>query len=168
MVNKTLKYTLGMLFFVTISCSIGIGIEETVYPKAETDIYLGSTESLFDKMGDGYFPVSFSIIELEKIQNATTQLLHIKVEYGGGEGGCPTHQFFLQWDGTFDVNKSGSKQANVGLADFINMETNCEALVQEVLKYDLTEIFGGELASIHSIAIRNLFKNTSDTLTIGD
>lgn len=166
-IHRTL---LAFLLFGIASCSVQSEFDE--FPRASTGIYFGSESELYSSVqgSDSTFvEISYNLNGLSETDTEFEKILNIDVEYAGGEGGCPTTKFFVQWDESFENVTDSTKQVTLGLAGFlVNSNISCEALVQETLEYDMNTLFGNDLADITQIKVVNLYNNMADSLVRGE
>lgn len=158
--NYTIKSLIAfILLSAFISCTSLIGTDD-FYPDSDVEIFIGSTTKMFENYSGKMYADPFRIDDLSRSNN----VLNIDVTYSGGEGGCPPHLFVVNWDGIIHTGQNDSPLVKLGLAHFIPTTYNCEALVEERLKIDLTELLNEQLQDRLSFIVTNLIDSTQVTL----
>jgi hypothetical protein len=159
-----MKVTLRL--FITIcsliaftSCTSNFGTDDFI-PESEIEILTGSANDVSEIYADSLYSHPYSLDDLSRDNN----VLNIDVTYSGGEGGCPTHLFVLNWDGNIHNGQADSLSVELGLAHFLPTVDNCEALVDERLSIDLSEVLGDQLQDSLSFTVINLVDSTQITL----
>lgn len=149
--KRTLKF-LPLLFISIsiISCSSLFGNDDYM-PDSEINLHKGSAEQVFEQY-ENLYPAPFDLDSLSRTDNQ----LNIDVSYGGGEGGCPPHIFVVQWDSTQPVHP----RVDIGLAHFLPVTENCQALVRETLEVDLGELLEDQLSDDLGFRVTNLNDST--------
>ncbi len=165
---RSKTYFLPLIIAVLfIACSTQNTFDDA-YPKSSLGIHIGTVQGMYESIQNSDFTfteINYNLLGLSEDVGNNQPVLNIDVEHAGGEGGCPTHKFFIQWDNTFELNNDGGQKATLGLAGFlVNSEITCEALVRETLEYDLNNIFGEQLEDVDQINVINLSSSAQDSL----
>ncbi|XWN36671.1 MAG: hypothetical protein ROO71_12000 [Balneola sp.] len=157
--------------FTIASCSTQNEFEGD-FNRASTGIYFGTEAEMYSKVQESdstFIEVSYNLKGVSETISVFEKTLNIDVDYAGGEGGCPSTKFFLQWDESYENVTDSSKTVSLGLAGFlVNSNVTCEALVSETLEFDMNTLFGTELSEITQINVENLYNNTLDSLVRGE
>jgi len=155
--HKTLASILGIFsFLLLISCN-SLFQDDGFYPDSEIDLFKGGSNQMLEAYSDSLFLEPFTINDLSR----DGKILNINVTYAGGEGGCPSHLFVIQWDEQVHTQSQNYPLIELGIAHFIPTEINCEALVKEVIKIDLEELLKDQLADTMSFKVLNLVDSTT-------
>lgn len=144
-------FILVLSFSLIVSCSSSLESDNFI-PDSRIDFFTGSAAQIFETYPDSLYPVPFSIDSISRVND----LLKIDVKYGGGEGECPSHLFVVQWDEQVHDTPENKPLIIFGLAHFITTPYNCEALVEERLKIDMTKLLDDQLNDSLSIKVFNV------------
>ncbi|MBO6523109.1 MAG: hypothetical protein JJ971_04725 [Balneolaceae bacterium] len=144
---------------VFIACSNQVGTDIFDISTVFQQYHRGSAVELYTNVEDTLYDHPYSIVSIERIKGANIDSLDFYFQYSGGEGGCPEHYFYLQWNPNDSVTDFDT--LHVGVAHFINQPDNCEALVRSNHKFDLNRLFQGDVANHveKPLVIENLYTN---------